>query len=145
MYSSSLQYIPIGNTHQCNIWAGESRIHNILPRTKGLPKPPFMVHHCSCFIRRFGKAMVDVYPTESKITATAKFSTMETTSSKLSTLNITGRISKLGQHLYISQTAHPHSNPTIEERTFSQWYVTFQQMHQEKHLTLLRGCPQLAH
>ena len=87
----------------------------------------------------------DVYPTESKITTTTKFSTMETTSSKLSTLSITGRISELGQYLYILQTTHLHSNLTTEERTFFQWHVTLQQIHQEKPLTLLRGCPQLAH
>ena len=89
--------------------------------------------------------MEDVYPTESKITTTAEFSIMEATGSKLSTLSITGRISKLEQHLYILQTAHPHSDPTTEERTFFQWHVTFQEMHQEKPLTVLRGCPQLAY
>ena len=92
-----------------------------------------------------GETVEDVYPTESKIETTAKFSTMETTSSRLSTLSITDRLSILGQHLYISQITHLHSDPTIEERTFFQWHVTFQQMHQEKPLTLLRGCPQLAH
>ena len=34
---------------------------------------------------------------------------------------------------------------TTEERTFFQWHVTFRQMHQEKPLTLLRGCSPLAH
>ena len=89
--------------------------------------------------------MEDIYPTERKITTTTKFSTMETTSSKLSTLSITGRISKFGQHLYILQTTDPHSDPTTEERTFFQWHVTFQQMCKEKPLTLLKGYPQLAH
>ena len=42
--------------------------------------------------------MEDVYTTEGKITATTKFSTTETTGSKLSTLSITSRISQLGQH-----------------------------------------------
>ena len=36
------------------------------------------------------------------------------TSSKLSSLSIRGRISKLGQHLYILQTSHTHSDPTTE-------------------------------
>ena len=83
--------------------------------------------------------MQDVYTTESKITETAKFPTAETTGSKLSTLSITGRISKPGQHLYILQTPHTHSDPTTEERTFFQQHATFQQMWEEKPLTLLRG------
>ena len=89
--------------------------------------------------------MEDGYPVESKITTTAKFSTMETTSSKLSTLSIMGRICKLGQHLWILQTAHPHSDATTEERTFLQWHVIFQQMHKENPLTLFRGHPKLDH
>ena len=144
MYSS-FQYIPLGNTHQYNIWAVESKIHTISPSIEGLPNPPFMDHHCPHFIRRFGKTMEDVYPTESKITTATKFSGNETTSSKLSTLSIIGRVSKLGQHLYILQTPHPDSNPTTEDRTFFQCHVTFQQMHKEKPLTFPRGCPQLAH
>ena len=64
--------------------------------------------------------MEDVYPTEGKTTTTTKFSTMETSSSRLSTLSITGRNSELGQHLHILQTVHSHSYPTIEERTFFQ-------------------------
>ena len=88
--------------------------------------------------------MKDVYPTESKITTT-NVSTMETTISKLSTLSITGRVSELGQHLQILQTAHPHSDPTTDEITFFQWHVTIQQMHPEKPLTLVRGGCQLAH
>ena len=115
--------------------------------TEGLPNPLFMDHHCPCFIRRFlkKKTMEDVYLTGSKITPTTKFSTVEATSSKLSTLSITSRISKFGQHLYILQTSHTHSNLPTEERTFLQWHVTFKQMHQEKPLTLPRGCPQLVH
>ena len=88
--------------------------------------------------------MEDVYTTEGKITTTTEFSTTETNSSKLPTLSITGRIGKLGQHLYIIQTTYTQNNPTPEKRTFYQWYVTIQQMHQEKPLTLLRGCPQMA-
>ena len=145
MYSSSLQYIPLGNAGQCIIQIGELRIHTISTSTEGLPNWPFMDHHCPCFIRRFGKTVEDVYTRESKITTTAKFSTVEVTSSKLSTLSITGRISEVGQDLYFLKLAHPHSNPTFEERTFFQWHVTFQQMHQEKPLTLIRECPQLAH
>ena len=143
MYSSSLQCIPLGNVHHCIIWAGESRISTILPSAEGLSNQPFMDDHCPCFIRRFRRTLGDVYPTESKITTTTKFSTMENTTSKVSALSITGRISKLGQHLYILQTTHPHSDPITEERTFFQWHTTFQQMHQEKPLTLLRGHPQL--
>ena len=145
MYPSSLQYIPLGNVHKCIIQAGELRIHTISPSTEGLPNLPFMDHHCPCFIRRFWKTVEDVYPTESRTTTMAKFSITETNSSKLSTLSITGRINKHGQHLYILQTTHPHSDPTTEDRTFFQWNVTLQQIHQEMPLTLLKGCPQLAH
>ena len=95
MYSSSLQYIPLGNAHQCNTWAGESRVYAILSSTEGLPNLPFMDHHHPCFIRRFGKTIEDVYTTESKITTTTKFSKTETTGCKLSTLSITGRVNKL--------------------------------------------------
>ena len=89
--------------------------------------------------------MEDAHTTEGKITATSKFPTTETTSSKLPTVCITGRISKLGQHLHILQTTHLHSDPTIKGRTFFQWHVTLQQKHQEKHCTLLRESSQLAH
>ena len=89
--------------------------------------------------------MEDVYTTEDKITTTTKFSTMETPGSKLSTLSITSRISQLGQHLYILYTSHTQNNPTTEEKILLQWHVTFKKMHQEKPLTLLRGCSQLAH
>ena len=65
--------------------------------------------------------MKDVNTTEGKITANSKFATIETTNSKLSTLNITGRIGKLGQHLYILQTTYTHSVLTTKERTFFQW------------------------
>ena len=58
------------------------------------------------------------YITEGKITATAEFSTAETTISKLPTLSITGRIDELGQHLYIIQTTYVHSSTTTEEKTF---------------------------
>ena len=122
-----------------------SRIHNISPSTEGLPNTSFMDHHHTCFIWRFGKTMEDVYPTENKITTVTKSSTTETTSSKLSTFSITGRISRRGQHLYTFQATHSHSHPTTEERIFFQWHVTIQQMHEEKHLTLLRGCLQLAY
>ena len=44
---------------------------------------------------------LDAYTTESKITTITKFTTAETTSSKLSTLSITGIINQLGRHLYI--------------------------------------------
>ena len=71
--------------------------------------------------------MEDVYTTEGKITPTTKFSTTETTGSKLSMLSITSRISQLGQHLYILQTSHPHSDPTTEERSFLQWHVDFKE------------------
>ena len=40
MTSSSLQYIPPGNTHQYTFWVGESRICTISPSTEGLP-----IHH----------------------------------------------------------------------------------------------------
>ena len=82
---------------------------------------------------------------EAIITTITKLSTTETASSKLSTLSITGRISELKQHLHILQTTHTHNNPTVERGTFFQWHVTFQQMHQAKPSTLLRGCPQLTH
>ena len=62
--------------------------------------------------------MEDVYTTEGKITATTKFSTTETTSSKLPTLSITGRIGELEQYLYIIQATYIHSDSTTEERTF---------------------------
>ena len=104
-----------------------------------------MDHHCPCFIRRFGQTMEDAYTTEGKITAATNFSTMEANSSKLAILNITGRIGKLGQHLYIIKTGYTRSDTTTEEKTFLQYHVTFRQMHQEKPLTLLRGCSQLAH
>ena len=39
--------------------------------------------------------MEDAYTTESEITTTTKYSTTEITGPKLSTLSITGRISKL--------------------------------------------------
>ena len=79
-----------------------------------------MDHHCPHFCRIFGKPMEDVYTTDGKITTTSKFSTTETTISKLSTFSITSRISKLGQHLYIIQTTHTHRYLTTEERTFLQ-------------------------
>ena len=57
--------------------------------------------------------MENVCTTEGKITATTKLSITETTRSQLPTLSITGRIGKLGQHLYHHyQSAHPHSNST---------------------------------
>ena len=124
MPSSSIQYIPLGNAFQYNAQAEKSRIHTISPSIEGLPNPLLMDHYHPCFIRRFGKTMEDVCTTEGKITTTTEFSTKETTSSKLSTLNITSRIGKLQQHLYILQTSHTHSNPTTEERTFLQWHVT---------------------
>ena len=83
--------------------------------------------------------MEDAYTTEGKITATTKFSTMETTNSKLPTLSITGRIGELGQYLYIIQTTYTHSDTTTKETAFFQWYVTFKQMHHERPLTFLRG------
>ena len=126
-------------------WAGELRILTVSPSTEGLPNLPFMDHHHPHFIRKYGKPMEDVHTTEGKITSTAEFSTTKATSSKLSTLSITGRITKFGQHLYILQTTHIHSDSTTEERTFLQWHVTFRKMHQEKPLTLLRGCLQLGH
>ena len=89
--------------------------------------------------------MEDVYTTEGKITATTQFSTTKTTSSELSTLSITGRINEPGQHLYILQTTHTHSDPPTGGRTYFPWHVTFKQTHQKKPLTLLRGHPPLAH
>ena len=86
--------------------------------------------------------MEDVYTTEGKITTITKCPTAETTGFKLPTLSITGRISKLGQHLCILYTAHTDSGPTNEETTFFQWHATFQQLHKEKPLTLLRVCLQ---
>ena len=83
--------------------------------------------------------MEDIYTTEGKITTT-KFSTMETNGSKLPTLSIAGRTSEFGQHLYIIQTTYTHSNTTTKERTFFQWYVTPQQMHQEEPLTFSGRC-----
>ena len=118
MYSSSLQYIPLGNACQCNIQTGESRVNTISSSTEGLPSLPFMYHHCPHFIRRFGKIMEDVYTTEGKITTTTKFHTTETTSSKLSNLSIAGMNYQNGQYLYILQTSHTHSDPITEERTF---------------------------
>ena len=82
--------------------------------------------------------MENVYTTEGNITATTKFSTTETTSSRLHTISIASRISKLGQHLHLLQTSYTHSNPTTKERTFFQWHVTSAQMYQEEPLTLLR-------
>ena len=84
--------------------------------------------------------MEDVSTTEGKITATTKVSTTETIGSKLASLSLTGRISQLGQHLYILQISHTYSDPPTEERTVLQWYVTFKKMHQEKPLTLLSEC-----
>ena len=37
MCSSSLKYIPLGNTHQCILWAREPRIHIISPGTEAYP------------------------------------------------------------------------------------------------------------
>ena len=45
--------------------------------------------------------MENVYTTESKIATTTTFPTTEISGSKLSTLSITGRVNKFGQHLYI--------------------------------------------
>ena len=61
--------------------------------------------------------MENVCTTEGKITATTKLSTTETTCSQLPTLSITGRIGKLGQHLYIIQATYTHSNSTTQKRT----------------------------
>ena len=85
--------------------------------------------------------MEDVYTTEGKITTTTIFPTMETTSSKLPSVRITGRIGQLGQHVYIIQTTYTHSDSTTTKGTFSQWHVIFTQMHQENPLTILRGSP----
>ena len=63
------------------------------------------------------------FTTEGKITATIKFSTLETTISQLPAISITNGISKPGQHLYILQNTYPHSNSTAEKGTFIQWYV----------------------
>ena len=47
--------------------------------------------------------------------------------------------------IYTSYIAyHTHSDQTTQEWTLFQQHVTFKQMYQEKSLTLLRGCPQLA-
>ena len=81
--------------------------------------------------------MYDVYTTENKIPATTKVSTMETTSFKLPTVSITGRIGKFGQHLYIIQTTYIHSDSITKERTFFQWHVTSKLTHQKKPLTFL--------
>ena len=69
--------------------------------------------------------MENVCTTEGKITATTELFTTETTSSQVPTLSITGRIGKLGQHLYIVQTTHAHSNSTTEKGTFFQWHFNF--------------------
>ena len=86
-----------------------------------------------------------VFTTEGTIGATVKFSTPETTSSQLPAISITSGICELGQHLYILQATYPNSNSTTQKGTFIQQYVNFKWMHQEKPITLLRGCPQLAH
>ena len=86
--------------------------------------------------------MEDVYTTEGRITPTTIFSSAENTGSKLPTISVTSGISKLGQHLHLGQTSNTHIDPTTEEKALFQRYVTFKQMHQEKPLTLLRGCPQ---
>ena len=80
-----------------------------------------------------------------KITPTTKFSSMETTSSKLPTVSTTSRIRKLGQHLHIAQASNTHSNPATEEITFIQWHVISRKMHQENPLTFPGRCIQLAH
>ena len=64
--------------------------------------------------------MEDTHSTEGKIITTIKFSTGETTSTKLSDLSFAGRVSQLGQHLYILKTSHTNSNPATEEGTFFQ-------------------------
>ena len=89
--------------------------------------------------------MEDVHAPEGKITTPTRFPTTETLGSTIFTLSITGRISKLGQHLYILQTSHMHSDSITTKRNLFQWHVTFEPAHQEKPLTILRRCPQLAH
>ena len=120
-----LQYIPLGNTHQCNTSTGELRIHIISSSTEGLPYLSLVDHHCPCFLRRFKLTMEIVCTTDGKTTATTKLSTTETTSSQLPTLSITGRTGKCGQHLYIIQTTHPQSNSTTAKRSLFQCYVKF--------------------
>ena len=74
--------------------------------------------------------MDNVATTEGRITATIKFSTLETTSTQLRTISLTIGISELGQHLYIMQATYPHSNSTTEKGTlkgtFVQWHVNFE-------------------
>ena len=119
MYSSSLQYSLLGHACQYNTQAGESRIHTISSSTEGLPNQPFMNHHCPCFIRRFGKTMEEVYTRENNFKTTTKVSTMETTSSKLSTLSITGRLTNLDgiytsyKPLILTATQLPKREPSF--------------------------------
>ena len=101
------------------------RILTISPSTEGLPYPPFMDHHHPHFIRRFGNTMEDVYITESKITTTTKFPTMETTGSKLSTLSIKAEPTNLDSIYTSYKPLVPDCNPTTAERTLFQWHVTF--------------------
>ena len=108
--SSSLQYIPLGNTCQFNTSTGELRICTISPSIESLPHTSFMDHHSSCFIGRFRETKEDVYAPEGKITPLTRFPTTDTPGSTIFTLSITSRISKLGQHLYILQTFHMHSD-----------------------------------
>ena len=141
--SSSLQYIPLGNTYRCNTSTGELRICTISPSIESLPHLSFMDHHSWCFIGRFRETMEDVYAPEGKITPLTRLPTTETPGSTIFTLSITSRISKFGQHLYILQTSHMHSNSIDTKRTLLQWHVTLKPAHQEKPLTLLRRHPQL--
>ena len=143
--SYSLQYIPVGNTCQCNTSTEESRICILLPSTDSLLIPSFMDHHSSCFIGRFGETMEDVYAPEGEIPPLTRFPTTETPGSIIFTLSITRRIRKHGQHLYILQTSHMHNNSITTKRTLLQWNVTLEAAHQEKPLTILWRCSQLAH
>ena len=143
--SSSLQYVPGWNTCQCNTSTGESRICTISPSTGCLHHPSFMDHHSSCFTGRFIETMEDVNAPQGKITPLTGFPTTEPPGSMIFTLNITSRISKLGQHLYILQTSHMHSDSIATKRTLLQWHVTLKWVQQEKPLTILRRCPQLAY
>ena len=69
--------------------------------------------------------MEHVLTTEGKITATIKFSTLETTNTQLPTISLTNGISELGEHLYLIQVIYHHSNSTTEKGTFIQWHANF--------------------
>ena len=117
MYSSSLQYITLGNAYHHNVPVGESRVCIISSSIESLPHPLFMDQHHPHFIGRSGETLEDVSAPEGEITTITRFPTVETTGCTIFTLSITGRISKLGQHLHILQNTHTHSDSITTKRT----------------------------